>query len=193
MGTFQNSTKFLLEKRGNPNKFSKVIHSEESILMQSINSKNPEQCIALLLKYGADVNYRDKDGISALYKAVLIGNPEIVKILLNYKADKDDKFYLSEDQIPFSIEKSLSKTVLTDGGTLLMLATSEGHISVVKELLESGANPYIKTKSGLTALSIAKENKNQVLIDLISKFTKKKSVTNWWNKVTSNIKFDNKK
>lgn len=190
---FANSTKFLLEKRANPNKFSKVVHSDQSVLMQSIDAKNPEQCLALLLQHGANVNYRDKEGRTALYEAVvLVGNPEIVKMLLSYGADKNDKYYLLMDQIPMLIEKPLSKTVLANGGTLLMLATSEGHISVVKELLESDANPHIKTKNGLTALSIAKENNNQVLIDLISQYTKKRSVANWWNKITSNIKIKSK-
>jgi ankyrin repeat protein len=176
---FANSTKFLLEKGANPNKLSSnTVDSGKSILMQSISSENPQQCITLLLEHKANINYRDNQGRTALYQAVLIGNPEIVKILLQYGANKDDKYYLLEREIPMSIEKPLSKTVLTSGGTMLMFAVSEGHISVVKELLENGANPIIETKNGLTALSIAKENKNQILIDLLSEYMRKFPTSN---------------
>ena len=178
---FADSTKFLLEKGANPNKLRSGDVSwavEESILMRSISSKNPQQCIILLLEHKANINYHDNQGRTALYQATLIGNPEIVKILLQYGANKDDKYYLLENEIPMSIEKPLSKTVLTGGGTMLMFAVSEGYISVVKELLENGANPLIEAKNGLTALSIAKENKNQILIDLLSEYMKKFSTSN---------------
>jgi len=176
---FADSTKFLLEKGVNPNKLSSdTINSGKSILMQSISSENPQQCMILLLEYKANINYRDNHGRTALYQAVLIGNPEIVKILLQYGANKDDKYYLLESEIPMIIEKPLSKTVLTSGGTMLMFAVSEGYISVVKELLENGANPIIETKNGLTALSIAKENKNQILIDLLSEYMRKFPTSN---------------
>ena len=146
--------------------------------MQSISSKNPQQCMILLLEHKANINYHDNQGRTALYQAALIGNPEIVKILLQYGANKDDKYYLLENEISMSIEKPLSKTVLTSGGTMLMFAVSEGYISVVKELLENGANPLIEAKNGLTALSIAKENKNQILIYLLSEYMKKFSTSN---------------
>ena len=176
---FADSTKFLLEKGANPNKLSSnTVNSGESILMRSISSKNPQQCMILLLEHKANINYHDNQGRTALYQAALIGNPEIVKILLQYGANKDDKYYLLENEISMSIEKPLSKTVLTSGGTMLMFAVSEGYISVVKELLENGANPLIEAKNGLTALSIAKENKNQILIDLLSEYMKKFSTSN---------------
>ena len=176
---FADSTKFLLEKGANPNQLNNEIKdARESILMKAVGSENAQKCVMLLLDHKANINYRDTQGKTALYKAILIGNSQIVKILLQYGANKNDKYYLLKSDIPIRVEKPLSKTVLTSGGTMLMFAVSEGHISVVKQLLESGANPLIETKNGLTALSIAKENKNQILIDLLSEYMKKFSTNN---------------
>ena len=179
---FADSTKFLLEKGANPNQLNNEIKdARESILMKAVGSENAQKCVMLLLDHKANINYRDTQGKTALYKAILIGNSQIVKILLQYGANKNDKYYLLKSDIPIRVEKPLSKTVLTSGGTMLMFAVSEGHISIVKQLLESGANPLIETKNGLTALSIAKENKNQILIDLLSEYMKKFSTNNKGN------------
>ncbi len=179
---FADSTKFLLEKGANPNQLNNEIKdARESILMKAVGSENAQKCVMLLLDHKANINYRDTQGKTALYKAILIGNSQIVKILLQYGANKNDKYYLLKSDIPIRVEKPLSKIVLTSGGTMLMFAVSEGYISIVEELLKSGANPLIETKNGLTALSIAKENKNQILIDLLSEYMKKFSTNNKGN------------
>ncbi len=41
---------------------------------------------ALLIKHGADVNSRDKEGATPLHSSIFTGNIEIVKLLLNHGA-----------------------------------------------------------------------------------------------------------
>ncbi|MHC4688842.1 MAG: ankyrin repeat domain-containing protein [Planctomycetota bacterium] len=66
------------------------------------------------------------------------GNIDICRILIEYGAalDIQDKF----------------------GWTALIIASSEGHLPIVELLLESKANPAIKTLNDMTALDYAHKN-----------------------------------
>ena len=52
-----------------------------------------------------------------------------------------------------------------DGDTALMVASSNGHYEVVKLLLECKADPTIVSNKGHTALSLAKTDKAEMLIN----------------------------
>ena len=98
----------------------------------SISMKAPN-VMELLLGYGADPNFRDAKGRTALMYAVLTGDSTL-RILLEYGADPN-------------IQDN-------DGRTALMLAVLDGESEegVIKSLLEHGADPNIQDKTGLTAL-----------------------------------------
>lgn len=78
---------------------------------------------------GADINYTDHCGESALIKASLKGYLEIVKYLISKGADMNLGNY-----------------------TALIWASIEGHLEIVKVLVEAGADLNIKESSGNTAL-----------------------------------------
>lgn len=46
-----------------------------------------DDCVLLSLKHGADPNWKDDSGETALHCAALKGNPKVVRILLDHKAD----------------------------------------------------------------------------------------------------------
>jgi ankyrin repeat protein len=53
------------------------------------------------------------------------------------------------------------------GKTALMLAALFGHEEVAKLLLSRGANPEIADKQGNTAMSLAKAQGNQAMVQLL--------------------------
>ena len=49
--------------------------------------KEKVKAVATLLELGANPNWKDKDGLTALHYAVLIENEEIIELLLEHNAD----------------------------------------------------------------------------------------------------------
>ena len=110
-----------------------------------------------LLAAGADVNSKNREGMTALMHAALNGSPELTQLLLRKGAQVNvaDVF----------------------GITALMQASWAGHVEVVDMLLAAGANPDLQSiveiprlrKAGVTALIGASMNGNlevaKVLLD----------------------------
>lgn len=106
-------------------------------------------CVRLLYKAGADLNNIGENGYNCLLLAVESENCDLVEYLLP-KVDPDFKTSVTND-------------------TALNIATRKGKVKIVKELLKYKVNKSIKNKfSGKTALEIAKENENYILISLLS-------------------------
>lgn len=76
---------------------------------------------------------KDKKGISALFHAVANGHNKIAEILINIKKQAND----------IEPEK---------GFTPLLLAATNGHIALVRLLLEHEADPDLRNFDGVTAL-----------------------------------------
>jgi ankyrin repeat protein len=57
---------------------------------------------------------------------------------------------------------------MNGGYTPLYIASQEGHLKVVRELLSRGANPRLVTNSGSTALSIATRNGHAAIVQLLT-------------------------
>lgn len=77
--------------------------------------KGHVQIVQLLLRYGANVDMRDKDNINAIMFASFNGHANVVKVLLNAGADGN---YVNKDN-----------------KTALMLARASGHAHVVDTIL----------------------------------------------------------
>lgn len=60
----------------------------------------------LLLEGGADLSVRGEDGETALHRAVLFGNPELVELLLAHNAPTSIKD--NEGRTPLGLAKSLA-------------------------------------------------------------------------------------
>lgn len=87
-----------------------------------------------LLTNNANPNY-SVEGWSPLAEAALWGHTEVIRALLEYKADIENQS--------------------ADGTTPLLLAAGDGHADAVKLLLEKGANVSAQTRDGMSAFSRA--------------------------------------
>ena len=87
----------------------------------------------LLLDYGADVDGRDADGYTPLMVAT--GELEIAQLLVRHGANVN--------------------AVTVTGWSVLMAAVVHGTPSLIRFLLEKGADPELKDEDGMTALAHA--------------------------------------
>ena len=102
--------------------------------------------IRLLLSNGANVNYKNNHQESAILIQAFNGHIEIVNLLLSYGANIND----------------------TDkyGDTPLMVAIRNGQLEMAKLLLvKPGIDVSIKNKEGKEALSVAKEEDYDELVE----------------------------
>ncbi len=120
-----------------------------NLLMLAAQHNTGAAVIQTLLETGFDANMPNESGTTALMTAALSYNsrPNIVKALVEGGANVN-----TQDGF---------------GRTALIYATSRNDISVVKVLLELGADPLIEAKDGVSALEVAIENNHQELIDLL--------------------------
>ncbi|KAF3256424.1 hypothetical protein TWF192_001849 [Orbilia oligospora] len=140
-------------------------------------AKERVKAVKLLLDHETDPNLYDKWGLTPLLEAALVGNLEIVNILLERGANTEFRSistsssstiagrtplsFAAESGNKLLIELLLGKGEELDsrddkGRTPLMHAARNCKPEVVIQLLESGANPLIENNYGKTALSYAK-------------------------------------
>lgn len=116
----------------------------------------------LLVEAGADVNHKEKNGLTALRIAVSSNNAEIVRLLLKHDADVSSHTSVSRDSRTYTS---------TDNPILLDAVSGYPRISadIVANLLDAGADPNYreprpydasfdssgKTTDGYTALTFA--------------------------------------
>lgn len=132
-GTGLEMIEFLIKNGADVNE---IIDLGDGFFTTNLNvsvSVNSPKAADILLKYGADPDFKDTKGRTALMYAVLTGN-EILKAILAHGANPD-----VQDN---------------DGRTALMLAVIDGdnEEGIIETLIENGAKPDIQDKSGLTAL-----------------------------------------
>ena len=107
-----------------------------------------EEVAKLLLKYRAQVGKPHKNGKTALHLAATRGDAEIVRLLLEARADKD-------------------AVRPCDEATALHLAAQNGHLEVVQLLMQAGAALDMFTKFGETALQLAIVNGHSSVVQLL--------------------------
>jgi ankyrin repeat protein len=103
--------------------------------------------LELLLKLGANVNHRDKNGRTVLMLACSTGRGEIAQKLLNNYANPD--------------------LIDVYGWSALMFAVYYNHVRIVHMLLEHGADVNATSDKGLTALKIANQYNRTLLAELL--------------------------
>lgn len=94
-----------------------------------------------------DLNLKDKKGESALYKACLVENLQMVQWLIESRAEVNTKNYY--------------------GWSPLILASYNGHLQMVKLLIENGANVNDKNDKGNTPLIAASFNGHEAIAQLL--------------------------
>lgn len=108
--------------------------------MKAIESNNKKET-KILLEKGADINEKDKIGITPLIKAVEKGDKEMIEMLIKKGANINDNDI--------------------DGFTPLIIATYNSNTDTVKILLNQGVGINYKDRNGNTALTIAATRNNQ--------------------------------
>jgi len=115
---------------------SDVVKTEkpQSPLMLSC-IKGHSDVAKILLKQGADVNFRNDEGTTPIMAASKNGHTDTVKLLCRFGADVNAK------------NENLDTSV--------MFASSNGNVDILKHLIENGANLDYKNKHGWTPLMFA--------------------------------------
>ena len=151
---------------------------------------NPK-LVNVLLRHEADPTIKDKNGLTALSLAIRNSNMKVVDIL----TPNDDQLItllatmLDINRSPWMSEEDIERKLLEKcpnlnqlinlknqgGATALHIAAH--HIAdnpkLVNVLLRHEADPTIKDKNGLTALSLAIRNSNMKVVDILTPLVSK--------------------
>ncbi|GFQ07861.1 ankyrin repeat domain-containing protein chloroplastic [Phtheirospermum japonicum] len=120
-----------------------------------------------LLKHNIDINVPDKNGLTAIHKAILGRKQAIFNYLLRESANpfiRDNEGATLMHYAVFSASAQMVKILLlynvninlqdNDGWTPLHLAVQSRRTDVIRLLLIKGADKSIKNRNGLTALDL---------------------------------------
>ena len=137
--------------------------------------------VIMLLDAGANPNSTSPDGETPLMDAVWGGFTDIVNVLLAAGADPNAMSTYGDTALGYvgindtKIIESLLKfganpnDIGNGDYTLLMEASEEGNLAVVKALLNAGADINKKDEEGITALTLAKQNKHTDVVEILEK------------------------
>ncbi|MHB9147942.1 MAG: ankyrin repeat domain-containing protein [Candidatus Amoebophilus sp.] len=171
----------LLAKGANVNA---VDYESQSPLHLAVIKGNKEIVETLVAK-GANINAKNNDGATPLYKAIVSGNQAIIEVLLAAEAlsvnATDDigntpLHYAALVGSKITIEKLVAKEANVnvknnDGDTPLHLAAAIGgkgnRVAATAALIAKGADINATDKNGNTPLSIAMQEGNQAVIEML--------------------------
>lgn len=140
--------------------------------------------VDLLIEKGANANLTNKYGATPLTNAVFFGHEEATKALLASKTRLSEEttenafliaaglgnVQLLKDLLAYGVNiNSRGK----QGRNALMAAITFEHVEAVKFLTEKGADLTIRDLEGQTVLDIARDQKNQAIIDILIKASQK--------------------
>lgn len=162
---------------------NKILQPNEELINGAINNKLDR--IKILVSSGADINYQNEHGITALMESARNGHKEIVKLLISEGADVNIMAANTETALLWAVDEECADIVelLANAGantnikgefdrTPLWMAAKLGNIEIAKILLENGANPNLKlnNEDESTPLSIAKDKGITELIKLLESY-----------------------
>ncbi len=144
--------------------------------------KGDIKAVRSLISMGANVNYKDADGMSPLMIASAYEHNDVVKFLLEEGAHIEDRDKEGDSALMYAalggsaaVVSNLIKAgadfkaVDGQGKTCLMLAAVPGHFDIVRVLIEAGVDVNAKDSKGSTALAQAARNgRSEVMKELIA-------------------------
>lgn len=158
-----------------------VDSSGNTLLIIAAREGNAET-VAALVAYRPRLDYRNLTGDSALMLAALQGHEKVVDVLLNAGAPFNHSGWTPLHYAAFEGRLAVVERLLRAGADLnllapnqsdaLMLAARNGHIDVVRKLIEAGSVLDRKNDAGLTAEEWARSRGNTDIADLIAKARK---------------------
>ena len=161
--------KSLLEAGVNPNTYEYVddypfveLASNEASYPSNKDAENRIKIVQLLLGYGADVNFRDVNGGSALLSAAKWGNIKLAELLIHYGGNVNIK--------TVNGRTPLIEAVDVFGNPVWDETKKKSYIPMVKLLIHADANPYVRVNNedwGGSALDHAKKYHNQEVIEVL--------------------------
>ena len=153
---------------------------EQSLLQAAQAGHNND--IIILLELGANVDYQNEDGQTALIFASQNAHYQIVELLLKENADPNLQNQEGWNALMFAsqyghyqvTQRLLKENVdpnfqTQEGLTALIFASGNGHYQVVELLLQKNADPNLQTQEGLTALIFASGNGHYQVVELLLK------------------------
>ncbi len=151
--------------------------NQASALMYAALYARP-RVLDLLIHAGADLEYRDPNGLTALVLAV--HSYESAKILIEAGADVNAKSNLGATPfmtaaaypgntalLRLMLEKRADTKVAVFGSTALTMAALTGDAGEIALLLESGADPNADGPGGLSALHLAVMRGDRPMVQLL--------------------------
>lgn len=148
-------------------------------LMKAIY-RGQEGTVEILCEGGADLEAKSSSGLTALMLAVDTRNEKMVKLLLDSGANTETA---AGGKTPLSLaaikqDEQIARILLTGGANIeakcpndwtpLYQAARDGHVEMVRILIEHGAELNSRS-AGFTALMIAAENGERAVVDELLK------------------------
>ena len=149
----------LLENEKTDVNAPQLMKSGMTALAIAAHENYPEIAIALLHHVNVEINSKDLNGVTALSHAIEIGGIEVAMRILDHQergVDLDAKDWKGSTALSLAAEKGMDNLVIKllskganssikddqDGGTAILRAIDEDHLSTVKTMFEHGVDIY---------------------------------------------------
>ena len=113
--------------------------NDECLIFYALHKKCSYETLIYMVENGVDLEFSDSQGVSLLDEAIVSGNMEFIKYLIEEK------------------NMDVNKTKRKSGLTPVIQATCYGNIDLVKLLISHGADLTIKDKFNLSAIDYARK------------------------------------
>ena len=153
----------------------------EQSLLQAAQAGHYNDVI-VLLELGADVDYHNEVGQTALMLATNGGHEQVVQTLISAGTNVNIQDYYGNSALMISCESNFYMIVILllkaqsnpnlkelNGGTSLIFASKNGYYNVVELLLKENADPNLQNQDDLTALMFASKNGHFQVVELLLK------------------------
>jgi ankyrin repeat protein len=129
--------------------------NEESLIFYALHHRCSFDTVKLLIESGVDIFKCDEQGVSLLDEAIVTGDLELVRYLVDEKG------------------MDVNKTQRKSGFTPLMQAASYGYTDIVRYLLEKGADIDARDSSNLNVIDYTKKLQRKNMQKFLEEYLEK--------------------